>query len=355
MSNIDPIKYGFNEVHLWIYPNLKESIPNRSWLFVHCSSFSNQAIFFQLTWEFFFLYLILKKRKFNVLLNVDAGSVCRFKPSITISQDMLAFEPGEIARLGFSFAALRQIFLKRIQCSSLKNSNIAIFLTNYASNMIQKSCGKIQNYKLIPHGISDKFRNHKDRIPWPNNRKDPIKVLYVSPISLYKNQWNLVRAIKELRLRKINIELLLVGPSEKVALKKLQREIAISDPNNEFITYLEEVKHDEIPKILSLSHIFAFASSCENMPITLIEAMGMGLPIACSNKGPMPEILRNAGVYFNPNSPVSIRKAIEKIILDSEYRSIISKLAIKYSNELTWERSSNELFSTLSELAVKIE
>ena len=39
----------------------------------------------------------------------------------------------------------------------------------------------------------------------------------------------------------------------------------------------------------------------------------MGLPIACSNKGPMPEILRNAGAYFDPNSSISIRKAIEKI------------------------------------------
>lgn len=351
LSNIDPIKYGFTQVHLWIYSDLKESIPKRSWLHIHSSSFSNQGIFFQLSWEFFILYLILKKRKFNVLLNVDAGSICRFNPSITMSRDMLAFEPGEISRLGFSLGALRQIFLKKIQCSSLKNSIFSVFLTKYASNVIQNCCGTMKNYKIIPHGVSNNFRDHTKKVPWPNNEVDTIKVIYISPISLYKHQWNLVRAISQLRLKKIKIELLLVGPGEKVALKKLQKEIFTSDPNNEFVTYLDEVKHDEIPKLLSSSHIFAFASSCENMPNTLIEAMCMGLPIACSNKGPMPEILRNAGEYFDPSSPISIRKAIEKIILDSEYREKISRLAIKYSNEFSWEKSANQLFLALSNLA----
>ena len=351
LSNIDPISYGFDEVHLWIYSDLKESIPKRSWLHIHSSSFSNQGIFFQLCWELFILYLILKKRKFNVLLNVDAGSICRFNPSITMSRDMLAFEPGEISRLGFSLAGLRQIFLKRIQCSSLKSSFVSVFLTKYASNVIQNCCGTMPNYKIIPHGVSNNFRNHTKKVPWPNNEVDTIKVIYISPIFLYKHQWNLVRAISQLRSRKFKIELLLVGAGENVALKKLQKEILTSDPNNEFVTYLDEVEHNEIPRLLSSSHIFAFASSCENMPNTLIEAMCMGLPIACSNKGPMPEILRDAGEYFDPNSPISIRKAIEKIILNSKYREKISRLAIKYSNDFSWEKSANQLFLALSNLA----
>ena len=33
LSNIDPISYGFDEVHLWIYSDLKESIPKRSCIY----------------------------------------------------------------------------------------------------------------------------------------------------------------------------------------------------------------------------------------------------------------------------------------------------------------------------------
>jgi glycosyltransferase involved in cell wall biosynthesis len=70
--------------------------------------------------------------------------------------------------------------------------------------------------------------------------------------------------------------------------------------------------------LLLKSDIFVFASSCENMPNTLIEGMAAGLKIACSSRGPMPEVLKDAGYYFDPESPVSISKAIEQIILNPD-------------------------------------
>ena len=58
--------------------------------------------------------------------------------------------------------------------------------------------------------------------------------------------------------------------------------------------------------VLKRAHLFVFASSCENMPNTLVEAMASGLPIACSDRGPMPEILRDGGTYFDPENEVTI-------------------------------------------------
>ena len=95
---------------------------------------------------------------------------------------------------------------------------------------------------------------------------------------------------------------------------------------------------------------FIFASSCENMPNTLIEAMTVGLPIACSDRGPMPEVLKDAGVYFNPDSPISIAKAIE-LYLNDEFLIInnatkANQLSVNYS----WARCSNETFCFLREV-----
>jgi len=42
----------------------------------------------------------------------------------------------------------------------------------------------------------------------------------------------------------------------------------------------------------------------------LVEAMASGLPIACSNRGPMPEVLGDAGVYFDPEDPHDIARAL---------------------------------------------
>ena len=78
------------------------------------------------------------------------------------------------------------------------------------------------------------------------------------------------------------------------------------------------------------------------MPVTLIEGMASGLPIACSDRGPMPEVLQDGGVYFNPEDCKSIVFAIEKIIYDHSLRKYISKRAKKLSNKYSWKRCADQ-------------
>ena len=103
----------------------------------------------------------------------------------------------------------------------------------------------------------------------------------------------------------------------------------------------------DLPKLISKSDIFIFASSCENMPNTLVEGMAIGMPIACSDRGPMPEILEDGGVYFDPEDEVSISKCIEKIITDREIREKIAARAKILSKKYSWEKCSDDTFSNL--------
>ena len=110
---------------------------------------------------------------------------------------------------------------------------------------------------------------------------------------------------------------------------------------------MEFVKHNEIPELLLKSDIFIFASSCENMPNTLIEGMASGLKIACSSRGPMPEVLKDGGYYFNPENPKSISNAIEKIIKNPIESKAKSLKALNYSNNFSWDRCAMETFDFL--------
>jgi len=72
--------------------------------------------------------------------------------------------------------------------------------------------------------------------------------------------------------------------------------------------------------------------------------MAVGLPIACSERGPMPEVLKDAGVFFDPENSDSIGLAIERLIKNDSERILNAKrakeLALKYSwkscSDLTW-------------------
>ena len=84
----------------------------------------------------------------------------------------------------------------------------------------------------------------------------------------------------------------------------------------QYIFYHNKLSHKETLKWYHQVDLFAFASSCETFGISLLEAMASGLPIASSNRGPMVEILKDAGIYFNPENPTSIANSLKMLLLD---------------------------------------
>ena len=85
------------------------------------------------------------------------------------------------------------------------------------------------------------------------------------------------------------------------------------------------------------------------MPNTLVEAMAAGLPIACSDRGPMPEVLADGGVYFDPENPHSIAIAIRKLIEDSTLRENVAFKAKLLSQQYSWSRCANETWAFIAE------
>lgn len=343
------LREKINKVHVWSYTELLNILPNKDWLIKHNVKESEKPILQQLWWQYNKLPIELIENKIDILLNTDASSVCRFKPAVTMSRDMLSYEKGEMKRFGISIQRLRLIVLKYVQNYSLKKSTASIFLTNYAAGTIQNSAGIIKNVKIIPHGVSDNFRIVTNNGIWKNNNKN-IKCVYVSNVEFYKHQWNVALAISNLRINGYNISIDLVGGGTGKALEKYNNIVDQIENNKTFINHHEFVSHDKLPEYYSDKDIIIFASSCENMPNTLIEGMCTGLPIACSNRGPMPEVLKNGGVYFDPEDVKSIEKSIKTIVHDDYLRSFISKRSVELSQQYSWSRCSLETFSYLCEV-----
>lgn len=350
LSTIDPSKYGITAVHIWGYRELLHVLPDSDWLYKHEPIELSKSIFKQLRWERAILPKELSETNCSILLNVDAGSICRFSPAVTMSRDMLSYEKGEIERYGISISRLRLIVLRYVQNSSLRFADGVIFLTQYAARVIQKSCGKLENIAFIPHGVGDSFQNIEPKNDWPNFNTRAIRCLYVSNADLYKHQWNVVKAIEKLRHKGFNICLELVGGGSGRARAMLESQIMISDPKGQFVSLREFVPQEDLPGFLEESDLFIFASSCENMPNTLVEAMAAGLPIACSSRGPMPEVLKDGGVYFDPENIKSICTSIETLIINENKRNDLAAKAKQLSSQYSWDRCGHETFSFLRQV-----
>jgi glycosyltransferase involved in cell wall biosynthesis len=153
-----------------------------------------------------------------------------------------------------------------------------------------------------------------------------------------------------LRSGGLDIELILIGGRVGRAQNRLERQIALSKAES-FVHQQGYVLHESLPERLAKADIFIFASSCENMPNTLVEAMAAGLPIACSDRGPMPEVLQDGGVYFDPESPASIARAVQGLVEDPALRCRLSQRARQRSEEFSWSRCARETWQFLAAMA----
>jgi glycosyltransferase involved in cell wall biosynthesis len=145
----------------------------------------------------------------------------------------------------------------------------------------------------------------------------------------------------------MNIELNLVGGGGARARRILAKQIRHSDPDGQFVKVEEFLPHTAIAERLSQCDIFVFASGCETFGISLLEAMTVGLPIACSNRSSLPETLQNAGVYFDPEDDASVAQAVDTLIQNAELREQLSLQAKELGRHYSWEKCATQTWAFL--------
>ena len=212
-----------------------------------------------------------------------------------------------------------------------------------------KVTGKLKGLtKVIPHGIDENFfSNIRPQLKINEfSNATPFKLIYVSNIEPYKHQNQVIESAALLRSEGYPVSLKLIGSSNSsVLLQRLKKKIRVIDHDGEFIKYTGMMPHKQLQSEYKKANIFVFASSCETISITMMEGMASGVPIACSNRGPMSEIIGDACVYFDPENVDSIVCAIRSLIESPELRVRKAKEALNKAKRYSWERCAEDTVS----------
>lgn len=350
LTYADPLKFDVEKVIVYSNDNTLSKLPNFRWLVKKSDPWLNRGVLYSFLYQRIKLVHSLNEQNVDLLFVPGGTYFGSFRPFVTMSQNMLPFESEELNRFKRFRDRLKLHILRYTQSRTFLRSNAVIFLTQYAKEEISKKICLRKPSQIIPHGIDIDFMQQpkKQKEIKEYNIDNPFKLLYVSIINCYKHQWNVAEAVLKLREKGIPICLDLVGDYEQDSLNKLNKVIA-SDIYR-CINYMGLIDHDKLTDIYKNADGFVFASSCENQPIILLEAMAAGLPIACSNKGPMPEVLGDAGIYFNPLSIDSIIESFSEFIFDKEKRTELSQKAYLKSLNYSWKDCSNQTFNYLAKI-----
>jgi len=214
----------------------------------------------------------------------------------------------------------------------LKNIDLIITQSNEMSDYI-KSNLKTDNCIVIPNGVNLSNRMRED-----DNRSRFI-LLYVGNINSNKGIQVLLDSLIHIRKEFLyQIEVQLVGYGDPEFIESLREKIKVHQLKIP-INFLGIIAHDKIMSYYNKSDIYVFPSYQEGMSLSLLEAMGAGLPIIASNINSINCLIKSEfnGLLFEVGNASELASCIERLLEDKMLRERIGLNAYKTSKDFSWE------------------
>ena len=347
LNSIDWDKHPSDRIVLYAKEELLRKITDHPSIKKVTNKYLNGNLLMRYYW---LIFHSKSEYKENDILFSPSGLYCgTFRPYVTMSRNMLLFDKKERKRQGGKLRVKLEIS-RLLQIFSLKRANGIIFISDYARTSITSQLNLDNHFVIkICHGISSQFKYlPQDRV-FERESGHCIELLYVSHIYGYKHPWNVVKATSILKNRGYDVKLKIIGGGDPQAIQKLNDTIKSIPQGDSFISYLGMLPHDKIHTYYKMADIFVYASTCENMPNILIEAMSASLPVACSNYQPMPEFVRDAGLLFDPLDINNIADVVERLIISPQLRTLFGNKAYDYSCSFNWSETAERTLNFLAE------
>ncbi|HJS31989.1 MAG TPA: glycosyltransferase family 4 protein [Alphaproteobacteria bacterium] len=191
---------------------------------------------------------------------------------------------------------------------------------------------------IIPNALDPgKFRHDREK----RNR-----VLMVTRMFPRKGVQKFFSAVKD---ADISIEANIVGDGPY--LETLRQMASATNVKSRFWGWLDN-DSAELRELYETSSIFVFLSESENFPINLLEAMAAGMAIVTSAGSGCSEVVGDAALKVNPDSPTEIRDALHRLINDRDFaRTLGAEARRRFDHCFTWPAVAKQYDALYQEIA----
>lgn len=199
----------------------------------------------------------------------------------------------------------------------------------------------------IQESIIEEYKLNKERIPVVFNGIDlskcqpktnysfqgNFKILHIGRFMEQKNHRSLIKAFSVFHKKYPHSVLQLIGDGEK---KSEIEELVATEGLIDSVQFLG--LQSNVYDHLQNADVFTLPSLYEGVPMTLIEAMGTGLPIVATNVGGIPDMLKNGeSAILTDLNVETIAKAFLALVEDEQKRRKLGEQAkievVKFSAE----------------------
>jgi glycosyltransferase involved in cell wall biosynthesis len=222
--------------------------------------------------------------------------------------------------------------LSAVTWASIKTAKEVIAVSAYTRDAVAKTEAK--RVKIIHHGVSQDFS------PAPPVNAGPPFLLAVGDLYIQKNLHNLIEALARLKGDFPDLRLKLAGkPIDADYAARLKESVARLGLSAD-VEFLDGVNSETLRQLYRDCAVFVFPSTVETFGNPLVEAMASGAVIASSNRAAMPEILGEAGLYFNPEDSAEIAEKISRLLNDEQLRGDLKAKALARAKDFSWAKTA---------------
>ena len=181
-----------------------------------------------------------------------------------------------------------------------------------------------------------------------------IKRKYLKPRLLWVRAFNeiynpemFLELVKNLRKKYPGLTACMVGPEKDGTLKKMK---AISASEGLNIQFTGKLSKTEWIKLSKTYDIFINTTNIDNTPVSLIEAMALGLPVVSTNVGGIPYLIsdKKNGLLVEANDVESMAEAVKVLLKDHEIAESLSVAGRLKSEVFTWKKVKLKWLDLLS-------
>ena len=252
---------------------------------------------------------ILKHRNADYLL-IDTYSTINFYYALIISQlaRLLSIPYIPILHGGNLPARLKQY--PRFSKFIFKNAYLNVAPSNYLLKEFQQEGFKTV---FLPNAIAIENYAFKER-----TKLEPT-VLWVRAFDKIYNPVMAIKVLYELKKTHSNAVLCMIGPDKDGSLNKVKamaKQYGLLD-SVEFTGMLSKEIWIEKSKEFD---IFMNTTTIDNTPISVIEAMALGLPVVSTNVGGIPYLIQHGenGILVENNHALQMAEAIEELLSNAK-------------------------------------
>ncbi|MFT6971317.1 MAG: glycosyltransferase involved in cell wall biosynthesis [Roseivirga sp.] len=341
MRQLTILYLGNDLSHHGITPTGVETLGNRlneDFNIIKASPLKNQFFRILHMW-----YMVVRWRNSDFLL-IDTYSTSAFLFAWTSARLAFLFGLKYIPILHGGALPLRAKKSPKIMTRYLQNAYKVVCPSLYLKTEMEKVL-HTTDYLLIPNAI--------DLLDYPYQAHSApqtpmIKLLWVRSFHQIYNPTLAIKILNSLLKRGYKLaELCMVGPDKdgsQQEVERFARELGIYDR----IRITGKLTKKEWVALAAGYHIFINTTNIDNTPVSVIEAMALGLPIVSTNVGGIPFIINSSenGILVPPNDAELFADAI----VSMQEEQLFTKLATEgraTAESYDWKRVRPKWLSVL--------